>query len=146
MKKPRPKARPIEEGAEAKTDSQPGSQVIRAEFGAQQWSGPFPPPALLRDFDQLVTGGAERIFRQFEVEASHRRALESSRARSEANDRRISQYVAIGFAFSVLLLSALALFLGAHSTAAVIGGGAVLLVIASFLGTKLLDRAEDDQE
>lgn len=146
MKKPRPKSRASEDIAEPNQDGAPDSQIIRADFGIPQLSGPFPSPALLREFDQLVTGGAERIFRQFEVEASHRRALESSRMRSEASDRRTAQYVAVGFACAVLLLSALALYLGAHSTASVIGGGAVLLVIASFLGTKLLDRAEEEPD
>lgn len=146
MKKSRPKASPIDESPEVAAEAPPEPQVIQGEFRPQQWSGPFPPPALLREFDQIVTGGAERLFRQFEVEASHRRVLESTRARAEARERRIAQYVAIGFAFGVLLVSGLALAVGAYLPASVIGGGAVLMVVASYIGTKLIDRAEAEQE
>ena len=144
MKKSRSGATPAEDRVEGAEDSEADAQVIRGEFRSQSSSGPFPSPAVLREFDQIVTGGAERIFRQFEVEASHRRVLEANRARSDAHDKKISQYVAIGFAVGLLLISAYALFLGAHFAASAIGGGAVLMVIASFLGTKFLDKADQE--
>ncbi|MBX9844174.1 MAG: DUF2335 domain-containing protein [Xanthobacteraceae bacterium] len=51
------------------------------------WSGPLPHPATLQAFDEVVRGGAERIFRQFEIEAEHRRNLESYRASPDISQR-----------------------------------------------------------
>lgn len=41
------------------------------------YSGPLPPPQVLREFEQILPGAAERIFIQFEAQAEHRRRSET---------------------------------------------------------------------
>jgi uncharacterized membrane protein len=41
------------------------------------YSGPLPPPEVLRKFEEVLPGSAERIFSQFELQSAHRRAQES---------------------------------------------------------------------
>jgi uncharacterized membrane protein len=41
------------------------------------YSGPLPPPEVLRKFEDVLPGSAERIFSQFEQQSAHRRAQEN---------------------------------------------------------------------
>src|SRR3989338_3375865 len=42
----------------------------------QEFSGPLPPPEVLRQFDQVVPGAAERIIKMAEQQFAHRTELE----------------------------------------------------------------------
>lgn len=42
------------------------------------YSGALPPPSILREYDQIVPGAAERLLRQAESQTRHRQQLESS--------------------------------------------------------------------
>ncbi len=104
------------------------------------WSGPLPPPTALSAFDDIVENGAERVFRQFEAEAEHRRSLERDAA---ATDRRLaflSRALAGAFAFAALGTAVFALFIGAHIAAAVIGGGTIAAVVTAFLAGRASTR------
>jgi uncharacterized membrane protein len=52
------------------------SEVLEAAIIAAQFSGPLPPPEILRAYDDVVEGGANRIFDQWERETLHRQSLE----------------------------------------------------------------------
>jgi uncharacterized membrane protein len=43
----------------------------------QHFSGPLPPPALLKQYDDVAPGSAERIIKKFESQTEHRIKLES---------------------------------------------------------------------
>ena len=43
---------------------------------SQSYSGPVPPPAVLREYDQIVPGAAARILAQAEAQTQHRIKLE----------------------------------------------------------------------
>lgn len=69
------------------------------------WSGPLPPPAALREFDDLVENGAERIVCEWEQESAHRRNYEIKALRAHVwldSLRRISAFI---FAMSALGLT-----------------------------------------
>jgi uncharacterized membrane protein len=61
----------------------PGSPAVRGDlssivaFSGSSYSGPLPPPEILREFDQVVPGAAERIMRMAEKQQDHRIRLES---------------------------------------------------------------------
>lgn len=38
------------------------------KFRQAAWQGPLPPPEAVKQFDEIVTNGAERIFRMAELE------------------------------------------------------------------------------
>ena len=52
-------------------------------------AGPLPHPSILEQYDQVVPGGAERIFRQFELQAAHRQKIESAVVRSNTFAQRL---------------------------------------------------------
>jgi uncharacterized membrane protein len=45
--------------------------------GLQHFSGPLPPPAVLKQYDEVAPGSAERIIGKFERQVEHRISMES---------------------------------------------------------------------
>jgi uncharacterized membrane protein len=104
------------------------------------WAGPLPPPSVLGGFNQHVEDGAERVFRQFELEAEHRRAMDRERLTFQGRqlafirgERRLSQVLAGVYAFGALLLAFYALKEGHPTTAGIIATTSIASVVAAFL-------------
>ncbi|WP_165820194.1 DUF2335 domain-containing protein [Microvirga sp. KLBC 81] len=110
-------------------------QVAKLEIKQvqQHWSGPLPDPETLAAFDQIVPGGAARIFDQFEKEADHRRALERSQTRFVIRDTHIGQALAGTFALAGLSVAAFAIYAGAQWAATIIGGSVLVPIVYAFL-------------
>jgi uncharacterized membrane protein len=67
---------------------QPEPQVMQVEAPSHQsvsFEGPIPPPNLLREYDAIVPGAAERILAMAENEGRHRHALESNAIQANIN-------------------------------------------------------------
>lgn len=70
---------------------------------SQHWSGPLPPPGALRQFDEIIPNGADRILRMVEAEQSHRQELENVAVRAEIADTKRGHW--IGGALTLLCVS-----------------------------------------
>ncbi len=107
------------------------------------YSGPLPPPQILRQFEEIVPGSAERILSAFEKESEHRREIEKVQAGigkhailHELADRRMGLVFGGLAAFGALGLAALALVLG-HPLGAV---ATVIGTVASLAGVFIYGR------
>lgn len=100
------------------------------------WSGPLPPPAVLKEFDQIVENGAERIFRQWETETQHRRELERKDLDDLIRDNVRSRWFAFSFVMAALAVCVVAIVFGAPWVAAVLGGGTIASVVWAFIKTR----------
>lgn len=96
-----------------------------------EYNGPLPPPEILRRFEDILPGTAERILRQFEVEAEHRRSCEQAMIESEIQ-RQAEEAKAywrgqwFGFLIGCLALSlGTVLAIMAHDWAGKIAGGLI---------------------
>lgn len=58
------------------TEAEDG-RILAVRGLVQQFRGPLPPPAVLRGYDEVVPGGAERILAMAERQAAHRQNIES---------------------------------------------------------------------
>lgn len=91
-----------------------------------RWQGPLPPPAALQQFDQILDGGAERIFKMAEAEQKHR--IESEREALFANikaqqieGRAIKRGHYLGAALSVVatIAAVVSAHIGAHPSVSI---------------------------
>src|SRR4051812_3563808 len=57
-------------------------QIVREASYSEQYSGPLPPPKLLKEFEEAIPGSAAKILDNWRHEGEHRRQLE--RAESDA--------------------------------------------------------------
>jgi uncharacterized membrane protein len=70
-------------------------QVLRAEF-----SGPLPPPKAMADYENVVSGSAERILAMAEAQAAHRREMEKTVIKGNIR----SQFWGLGAAFVIVII------------------------------------------
>ena len=71
-----------------------------------RWSGPLPPPSILKGYEEVVTGSARSLFENFATESKHRRDLE---VRAADHTIWLSRMGMIAGYMTVLLLFVLAI-------------------------------------
>jgi uncharacterized membrane protein len=100
---------------------------------SSSWQGPLPSPDDLARYGNIVEGGAERLVREWEAEAAHRRAYEQRALRIEGLERILSRVFAYTFAMAALGVVVYCATIGQPWVAAVIGGGMIAAVVASLI-------------
>ena len=106
------------------------------------YSGPLPPPEVLKRFEEILPGSAERIFSQFEEQSAHRRFLEAKVISAGV----ISQHVG---SVSGLIIGLLGVGGGiwlTHEGKSSEGLTALLATLAGLVGTFLYKRNQQDSE
>lgn len=86
------------------------------------WSGPLPPPAALREFNEIIPQGADRILKMAEAQEAHRHGLENRALDSEILRSHQGLYCAVLIAFLFACVATYALYLGNPIQAAIIAG------------------------
>lgn len=82
-------------------------------LASQQWQGPLPPPGALEQFERVVEGGAERIFRMAEQEQKHRHEMEATIASSETTLEKRGQILGATLYIGGIVGAIAAVWLGA---------------------------------
>lgn len=68
--------------------------------------GPLPPPAMLREYNQIIENAAERIMAQSEREQAHRHALQHQTLAGAISKDRRGQWMAFIITLFILLMAA----------------------------------------
>ncbi|MCF8111204.1 MAG: DUF2335 domain-containing protein [Desulfobacteraceae bacterium] len=113
-------------------------QLIKAE----QFSGPVPHPEILRQYDEILPGAAERILSMAESESEHQKDMDKTaiHLKSQENKRgQIFALITVILAFSTATACA---YLGATTPAGIIGGTTVVGLVAVFI----TGRSKNSQE
>ena len=105
----------------------------RLEISSMSWKGPIPPPSVIREYDEVVQNGAERLFAQFEKETAHRHKLESRKQTFPLIEQLAARAFALVFALACLAASVYFVQQGAYAAAAVVGGVMIVSGINAFL-------------
>lgn len=56
---------------------------------SSSYSGPIPPPDIIKDYENILPGSADRIISMAEKQADHRRDIEKIAVKSGSNDSRL---------------------------------------------------------
>lgn len=81
-----------------------GAQLrMYAQFAAASWTGPYPPPDLLKGYEEVAPGTADRLIKMAEEQQRHRHHLE--RIAVEGGSRRAWWGLWLGFAISLVVLA-----------------------------------------
>jgi uncharacterized membrane protein len=117
--------------SQSSTSSQlPNRPIARVEARLESFSGPLPNPALLKAYDDILPGCAERIICMAESQANHRQSLEKTVI--EGDTRRADKGLLAGFIVALVGLgSAVALVLTGHDLAGFALGGLDLVSLVS---------------
>jgi uncharacterized membrane protein len=108
-------------------DPQRRQQVIQQ---SQYYSGPIPPPAVLKELEQITPGAAERIIKMAEKQQEHRHKIEEVAVRSGSRDSISGIVAAAVMSLGFLALAGYAISLG-HTLAGVAIGTIDIAALAS---------------
>ncbi len=109
---------------------------------AASFSGPLPPPGVLRSYNEIVPGAADRIITMAESQQSHRQRLE--RAVIEENCKSQSRGLNFGFVISMTVI--IGGFFLIHEGKDTTGIIAVIGALGSLVGLFILGKRKQSKE
>lgn len=83
-------------------------------FAVEGYSGPLPHPNLLRQFDEVVPGAANRIIQMAESQGEHRRNLETTVISARSKNETMGIYIG-GFLATLWSVGSFWLIVSGHS-------------------------------
>ena len=112
-----------------------GSSLIAAS-----WTGPLPPPAVLRDFNDIVDGSANQIIQMAVKEQDHRHAMEDKALSGPIDAEKRGQQMAF-LLCAIMIIGTVVLVLRGHPVAGTAFGGATIVALAvAFLRGRTRDN------
>lgn len=123
----------------------PQRQPTIKSIEATAWKGPLPDPNTLREFDSIITNGAERIMAQFEKQSDHRQLLERTVVESRSANMRRGQWFALIIALFALTVAGYCANIGESTAATVIASIDIVGLAGVFIYGSHVQREERRQ-
>lgn len=112
----------------------PEQRIQRLVAGRSEYEGPLPPPALFREFGQVVPTAPERILKQFELDSEHFRKISSKALDGEINSSSRAQWMAFVLVIACVV-AAFALARYGHETiAGILLASTLVPIVLKYLG------------
>ena len=134
-------------------NAKPKNHEITARQISTSFIGPLPPPTILKQYDEIAPGLADRIVRMAETEADHRRQIENRAlnadiglAEKEYTERRIGQFLGFGIGVAALVTGAYVATHGQPWAGGFIGTGGVIGLVTAFIYGRRAEKAADSSE
>jgi uncharacterized membrane protein len=100
---------------------------------SSSYSGPLPPPEMLKQFDEVLPGLAKIIVDRVEKQSDHRMRLEERTIFEQLSESRRGQHYGLVIGLSGLLTCAVLALMGHDTVAAVIGAMDLAGLVAIFV-------------
>lgn len=124
-----------------------GSQRSLAALVTQEhFSGPLPPPSILRQYDEVLPGAAERLIAMAEREQQFSHDIAKSSLQAEVDESRRGSRGALIVSISAFAASVLLGLVGAHVAAATVGGTTVVGLATAFILGRKMNRGGTEAE
>ena len=122
-------SRPHRFGVAPKTFVQKQLLVSRSE----SYSGPLPPPHVLKGYEEILPGMADRVMTLVEKQSAHRQYIESIAIKSGAQDSKWGIRFAFIISIFAIACGSLLIYFGKEIGGSVIGGGALSSLVGVFI-------------
>lgn len=109
---------------------------------ASQFSGPIPPPEILRMYDEVVPGTAATIISWAQTEAGHVRDMERLAVEGELKERARGQWMGLTIGVVALVAAVVCVVLGSAWVGATIGGATVVSLVGAFVYGQYVQRQD----
>lgn len=115
------------------TTVQQGRRRTTIQAQAVSFQGPIPPPELLREYNEIITNGADRILRMAEAQSAHRIQLEGIVIKGD--DRRANWGLTTGFTIGIILivLSFILIMYGHEVSGTILGTTDLTALVSLFI-------------
>lgn len=109
---------------------------------ASYFQGPLPPPSLLKQYNEIVGNGAERIFKRFEIQSEHRQFLERTAVTVQLRQSGRGQWFGLIISIFGLSLAGFMAYLGHEIFASTLGTTTIIGLVAIFVAGKQTQRKD----
>jgi uncharacterized membrane protein len=115
-------------------------------YQASTFSGPIPPPELLKGYNEVVSNGAERILSMAEKQSSHRMKIEDYAIKEELKQSRLGQLFGFALGLIGMILAAVLAIMGHEAIAGIFGTTTIIGLVTVFvLGKKAQQQNLSDK-
>lgn len=111
-------------------------QVVLRAFQASYFEGPMPPPAILRGYEDVLAGSADRIISMAEKQQAHRMDMERAVIESDIQMERLGLVAGFVLALTVAVGSMGLIYTGNEITGLVVLIGEVVALVGAFYGVQ----------
>ncbi|MBF8265240.1 MAG: Protein of unknown function DUF2335, rane [Dehalococcoidia bacterium] len=112
----------------------------------ESFSGPLPKPSILKEYNDVVPGAAERILNMAEKQAEHRQFLEKTVIIGDSKRAFYGLWAGVGVAVSVLGGAVFLIFTGHDFAGAVVAGLDITGLVSAFIYGTVSRRSERTQK
>ncbi len=120
-------------------------KMIASVILARSFSGPIPPPHILKGYEDVLPGSADRILRMAEEQSKHRQSLENQVIPEQLAQSRRGQYFGFSLALICLVSSSVLAFYGMTVVASILASTTIGAVVYTFvLGKKYQGKKMDN--
>jgi len=121
--------------------------VVVQQHSVQSFSGPLPHPDILRQFNEVVPGSAERIIKMAEEQSAHRKDLEQKVISSDIARSKWGQILGFIIAIAGLIVSAVVAIFGSAIAGGIIGVGTLASLVGVFMyGSKTRSKEREEKK
>ena len=99
------------------------------------FSGPIPPPNIIKGYEEILPGSADRIIAMAENQSKHRQKMEEIKFRSESRDGLLGIIFAFVLGISCIIVAAIIVILVPKSAGAIFGSLLGITGIGSIIAT-----------
>ena len=126
------------------TSQPPGLRTV--ETHVETFSGPIPNPALLKEYENILPGSAERIIRMAEQQAAHRQLLERTVIIGDSKRANRGLWVGGVIAFAFLVGAVFLIYNGHDWAGATLGTVDVASIVGVFIYGTISRKSERSQK
>jgi uncharacterized membrane protein len=108
-----------------------------------EFSGPLPPPEVLRQYEATTKGAADRIIAMAEEEQRFTHDMTRRALQAQSDALRVRMQCATLVVIAVLATTAWLGYVGAHAAAAVLGGGTLVGLASVFVISRQKPETEE---
>lgn len=117
-------------------------EVVRSETHR----GPLPPASLLKQYEEVLPGAADRVFCMAEEQQRHVQSMDNKAISLTAAERERGQWLGFGAALAAFATAGVCAYLKAFAAAGIIGGATAVGIVSIFVLGKLVRASKDDDD
>lgn len=107
-----------------------------------QYEGPLPPGYMLREYEEVLPGAADRVFRMAEQQAEHRQCLEKQVVASKSR----AELLGVIFAGAIVLVTVIGGIFLIHEGNGIAGFSTLVMGIGGIAGTFIYGTRSEKKE
>lgn len=111
----------------------PQLQQAILSISHRSFSGPMPPPELLREYESIIPGIAKEMFDMVKDDASHIRNMQEKALQAKKDEIRIGQIFGFLIGIAALVAGTITSVMGAPLAGGFIGGSGVIGLVTVFV-------------